>query len=968
MLLLAIAGSSANAADPKPDPKELPRLKPLEPNETLKSFRVREGFKLQLVASEPMVADPMAIAFDAEGRMYVVELHGYPEKRHEALGKVKRLTDVDGDGVFDKVTTFAEGLKWPSAVLCYDGGVFIGCAPDILFMRDHDGDGVAEEKKVVFTGFGAGSPREIAPRLFNSFRWGLDNRIHAASSMNAGIVRRPDQQESEALDLRRHDFSFDPRTLDLRKESGSAQHGLSFNRRGQKFLSRNSNHIMSMVYDWRYAERNKSYSMPHWRVDIAREGPAAKIFRISPDEPWRVLRTRWRVSGEIRGSVEGGGTAFGYFTSATGVTIYRGNAFPTRYLGNAFIGAPANNLVHRKVFEPNTVQPVAMRDKDEQDREFIASTDNWFRPVQFSNAPDGTLYVVDMYRELIEVAHAIPDSIKAHMDIYSGTDRGRIYRVLPDGFEQPAGPGLKKMSNKQLAIMLVHRSGWHQDTASRLLFERNDAGVVPELVQLLETCQGGFSGRIRILYLLRHFGALNAGHLSTAFKDKAAGVREHAVKLAETMDLPELDDQLSALVDDPDARVRFQLALSLGSMKTKARSSALARLAAGESDPWIQAAILSSLAGAEIEVFRELARNAASDSTSFLIELIKLMGASGHGADEVVKLVLDQQQAPTALVYLNALGEGLRRSKTPTQSLGGSGGLERFYSAAKELSVNQREAVENRVIAIETLGQLKYGDVGTRLLGLLSVKEPEPVQLAALDSLDSFSVEDIARELVNRWSIFTPAVRSRAMRMFLRRSAYSMIMLAAVEEGMMTLSDIPTTRHRYLRNHGNKSVRAKSVKVLGSQSKSSRAEVIKRFMPALNRNGRSDAGAKSFASRCVTCHRFKGQGHQLGPDLETTKRWSGEELLTHILDPNRKVDPTQRAYAVETTDGESFLGLVVSETEGSVVLKMPLGQVANIPRDRVRSLKGQGVSIMPEGLELEMSTQEMADLIAYLKE
>jgi putative membrane-bound dehydrogenase-like protein len=969
-VLIASPTGRSLAADPRPDAGELPRLTALSPKDALKSFRVREGFRMQTVAAEPLVADPMAMTFDAQGRMYVVELHGYPEKRLERLGKIKRLTDTDGDGVFDRSTVFAENLGWPSAIICYDGGVFVGCTPDIWFMRDNDGDGEADEKKVVFTGFSPGTPREIAPRLFNSFRWGFDNRIYAASSMNGGIVRRPDQPEKDTIDLRRHDFSFDPRTFDLRKESGTAQHGLTFNRRGHKFTCRNSNHIITMLYDWRYADRNPHYTMPNWKLDIGKEGRSAKIFRISPDEPWRVLRTRWRTDGLIAGSAEGG-KPFGFFTSATGVTVYHGNAFPKDFLGCAFIGAPANNLVHRKVFDHDTVQPLARRASDELNREFIASTDNWFRPVQFANAPDGTLYIADLYRELIEVAHAIPESIKAHLNIYSGTDRGRIYRVVPHGFQQPKSPDFRNATVQQLVATLAHPNGWHRDTASRLLFERNDAQTVPLLNAALEQ-SGEFAGRIRALYLLRHFKSLSQVHLLTAMNDRAPGVREHALKLGEEAlnkgtGNPALWSRFNALVADPDPRVRFQLALSLGESLSPTRIGILAQLALNESDPWIHAAILSSLKTGAVELFQELSANKQPANEAFLRDLIQLIGASKSGVSKAINQIVQDLDTDRALVHTAALGAGLRRSRSSLRAADSGNRLKPVFDRALKLAGGTRQKAPGRIDAVKCLAYARFETVGPTLIGLINISEPEPLQLAALNSLDEFSGASIPLTLIERWSVLTPALRARAMRLFLRRSAFTMILLRAIERGQISSQDIPATRIRYLRSHANQEVRAQAETILGKKTTTPRAQVITQFMTALNRNGRPDDGAKIFTARCATCHRFKGQGHVLGPDLETTRSWSGEELLTHILDPNRKVEPNQRAYAIETKSGESYLGLIASESSGAVALRMPLGITTSIPRANIRSLRSQGVSLMPEGLEFELSAQGMADLIAFLK-
>jgi putative membrane-bound dehydrogenase-like protein len=273
----------------------------------------------------------------------------------------------------------------------------------------------------------------------------LDNRIHGLTAPNGGIVTNLVRKSDKPLNLNNQNFSIDPRTMEMLPENGGGQYGMSFNTRGRKFTCSNSEHLMSWMYDSHYADRNPYYVMPKSLVSIAVDGGAAEVFRISPEEPWRVIRTKWRVSGIASGPVEGGGRASGYFTGATGATIYRGNAFPSEFLDNAFTGDAGGNLVHRKIVYPDDVGVKAKRPADEQNVEFLASKDTWFRPTQFANAPDGTFYVIDIYREIIEHPWSLPEQLKKHMDLNSGNNRGRIYRIVPEKFKQPKPAQLGKM-------------------------------------------------------------------------------------------------------------------------------------------------------------------------------------------------------------------------------------------------------------------------------------------------------------------------------------------------------------------------------------------------------------------------------------------------------------------------------------------------------------------------------------------
>lgn len=440
----------------------------------METFDVEKGFQLDLVAHEPDVMDPIAMAFDEKGRAYVLEMRGYSERRDNSLGRVRLLTDTNGDGKFDHSTVFKDGLKWPTAVLCYKGGVFVGATPDVHYFKDTDGDGVADESKHLFTGFGEGPPRLNMQALFNSFRWGPDNRVWGATAGNGGIVSRVGDKTFEPVPLRGADFSFDPEKLDLRPENGTAQYGMSFDSEGRRFVCTNSRHIIWVAYERHQVNPNPWYRLPAPLVNVPDDGAAAPVYRISPDEPWRIVRTRWRVSGVVKGVVEGGGRVSGYFTSATGVHLYWGDAFGEGFRNNAFIGDVGSNLIHRKLvtFPDGQTQPVATRANPELKTEFIRSKDNWFRPTSFTTGPDGCLYVTDMYRETIEHPWSLPEPIKMHVDLNSGFDRGRIYRARPKDTQVAGAPDLSSLSDEELQELLTHKNDWHQTTARRLLYER----------------------------------------------------------------------------------------------------------------------------------------------------------------------------------------------------------------------------------------------------------------------------------------------------------------------------------------------------------------------------------------------------------------------------------------------------------------------------------------------------------------
>jgi len=982
LFALSASAASVPSAPVELKPGDLPRLAPTEATNALKAFKIKPGFKLQLVASEPLIYSPIALSFDEEGRMFVVEMRDYSELHDLTphLGRIRMLEDTNHDGIYDKATVYADDLPWPTAVFCYGGGVFVGATPDVLYFKDTNGDGKADVRKKIFTGFGVGKDRLNVQALFNSFNWGLDNKIHGQTAGNGGMVVSANNTNGTPIDVRGRDFWFDPRTLEFGTEAGGGQYGMSYDNHGRKFVCSNSDHIQTFMYDSHYADRNPFYNMPPAKVSIAVDGPAAEVFRISPEEAWRVIRTKWRVTGVVPGIIEGGGRSSGYFTGATGLTIYRGNALGEDFVDDAFIGDAGSNLVHRKKVHHNGLELSAERPADEQKVEFLASPDNWFRPVDMFNAPDGALYVIDMYREVIEHPWSLPDSIKKYIDLNSGSDRGRIYRVVPENFKQPKPVHLGKATTKELVATLENSNGWTRDTAARLIYERQDKAAVPLLEKLWATSKSPLT-RMHALHVLDGLNALTANHLIASMGDKNANVREHAIKLAEKL----MNVRESALLQmlyqksfDSDIRVRFQLAFTLGEFFRlgKPRGAfaieALTAIAKKDyEDSWMQVAILSSLSEGAGEMFGKLSGDAklagSKKGQEFLRQLVVLVG--GKNKKEEVAQVLDfiskgNNPAPLTFAMTRALGEGLQRNNG---SLPNTDSVKAIFSSATKLAADETADEPTRIAAVRLLGLSSYGDAGKTLLELLNLKQPQAVQLAAIGALSRFSDPQVGKELIERWNSLTPRLRSEAVSVLLARPERATALLKAIEAGEIRVSVLNSTQTKFLRNHQDKEVHQLAVKVLAAKPASTRQQVIDSFMPALNLKGDAAHGKKIYEQLCISCHRLGGEGFALGPDLVTVKTSGKEKILVNILDPNREVRPEFVSYVVETKSDDTLIGLVANETATSVTLRQAFGKEDVIPRSNIVKMQSQGLSLMPEGLESGLTAQDFADLLGYIE-
>jgi putative membrane-bound dehydrogenase-like protein len=954
---------------------ELPRIPPHEPAEAMATIKTLPGFKVEQAAAEPLVHSPVALSFDEEGRMYVVEMIDYSEQDKEFLGTVRLLEDTDEDGRFDKSTVFADKLSWPTAIACYDGGVFVGAAPDIYYLKDTDGDGRADVRKVVFTGFG----RSNVQGLFNSFQWGLDNRIHGATSSSGGQIVRPDLPGAKLVVVSGRDFAFDPKTLEVAPTSGGAQHGMSFDDWGRKFLSSNSDHIQLVMYEDRYLARNPSLAAPGPRVSIAADGPQAEVYRISPIEPWRIVRTRLRAAGAVPGIVEGGGRAAGYFTGATGVTIYRGDAWPAEYRGQAFVGDVGSNIMHRKVLEPDGVGLIARR-ADEK-REFVASTDIWFRPAQFANAPDGNLYIIDVYREVIEHPASLPPVIKKHLDLTSGRDRGRIYRVVADGYRQRPLPRLGKATTAELVATLGHRNGWDRDAAARLLFERNDREAVKPLEKLAGDALP--EGRMHALYALAGLNALSAPVILSRLSDEDSRVREHAIRLAETLvnESPEIRERLVALADDSNLRVRYQLAFSLGSLPTSSRTGPLTKILKRDGgERWVRLAAFSSLSEGAADVLAALAGDSQFRSSpvgrTVLSELATLIGvqARQHEVLTVLKALddLPDDTKSQATALLVGLSEGLARSGSPLrEQIAARSGkakelLAELLAHARTTAVDEQRPAAERVEAIRTLGLATYAEGRDLLPTLLGTRQPQEVQLAALSVLGRFADPEIAGALIEQWSTFGPKLRAAALEAVFSRGEWLLKFLDAVEKDDIPTSDLEPARVRLLEAHANAAVRDRAKGLAARLKLGRRQDVLEAYKSSLTLAGDASKGKTHFQKVCSVCHRLDNVGTEIGPNLATLQNRGAEAILLNVLDPNREVNPQYVNYILVTTEGKSMTGIISAETANSVTLKRQENATDTVLRANIDELRSTGLSIMPEGLEKQLDQQALADLIAYL--
>lgn len=946
--------------------------------------------------AEPNVVDPVAITFDANGVAFVAECRDYPYGAGpdgKTDSTVVRLEDSDRNGLPDKITAFARGLSYATSVLPWRDGVLVVAPPEVLFLRDTNGDGVADSREVVVSGIHRG----VSDANANSLRYHLDGRIHVANGSNGGKISSP-KRLGESFDIDGNDFAFDPDTgeIALTARTGGG-FGLVFDEWGRWFTTHNINHVQHRFLPLDHALRNPGFPAIAITDNISDHGAMAQIYSIStpatrPNHPEQA----------------------GYFSSAGGMGICLSPEFPSDIRGALFVCDVVANLVHRDVLLPDGPVFKASRAPDETESEFLASTDPAFRPVGLESGPDGAMYLLDMQRDVIEHPDYIPAKVREKLNIRAGDDRGRIYRITPKAGLPAVSPNLQNAASAVLADHLGHPNPWWRLTAQRLLHERKALDQTTKLREMAASDGRPFA-RLHALWTLRAIGALAPKDVARALTDASPGVRENALQIAGWL-LPQETD-LHALViraaQDSDSRVRFQAAQTLGHVGTDLAVGTLRDLYRADSEnEWMRVAVLSSLRPADARLL--LMRYLMEDGFRFaanpgrmriLRELGEMMAVNAATKPDDFAWLLGRVDATLArearIALLEGIEAGLKRSgakvRVPesTKSLlnrlaNGADSRELIdaWRVVRRLNITPGSAFDRalntalhdsanaKLPPAARLGHIRILEFGApasvtnTLASLLAGTEPAEIQAAAFDTLVSVNPATLGEIIVTRWEGLAPAVKAAAGGLMVERKTLHEALLAAVESAKIKVGELnyDLEQRRRLLRQSAPDIRARAGKFWSDEEYSNRRAVVDEWLAKLPAEGDAAKGRVVFEAVCARCHRVGDLGSRVGPELAGSAHRSVEDLLSNILDPNMAMNPLFVAYAAETVDGETETGLLATQTADSVVLLQAAGREVVVPRTKLKSLKSTGMSLMPEGLEAGRTPQEMRDLIAYIQQ
>lgn len=943
----------------------------LSPSESLAKIHVRDGYRVELMASEPLLESPVAIDWDEKGRLWVVEMMDYPlglDGKGKPGGRVRILEDTDGDGRYDKTTLFAEGLSFPTGLLTWRGGVLITAAPEILFLKDSDNDGKADVREVLFSGF-----FEANQQLrVNGLRWGVDNWVYCASGSHHGgygaTTRIKSHRNGKEYAIGSRDFRFHPDTGELDAQSGPSQFGRNPDNWGNWFGVQNSWPLWHYVLQDHYLRRNPYTPAPDPVVQVI--GP-----RNPAVYPASTREKRFHSFNEA-----------GHFTSACAATIYRDEwLFGPGADRHAFTCEPFHNLVQHNIITDDGVSFAHHRAPEESPFDFFASEDRWCRPVMTRTGPDGALWIVDMYRYMIEHPEWLPPEGKADLlpHYRLGEDKGRLYRVIPKGSTHPKAPSLAGLTTKELVGALESSNGWQRDKVQMLLLWRNDPAAAP-LLETLATTSPNATARLHALCTLEGLNQLSPKLIRKSLHDAHPGVRIHALRLAETHETPEIVQDAGLLLADKDKKVRLQLASTLGAWSSIDAGKLLGRLATTDfGDKYIAAAIMSSALPHSLAIVDALVAAGGPALNTFSEPLLNVALSAGQ-RDLIARLlhpILQADASGFSVGQMASFGQfldTLSRRKTswqaflnPSQPDALSQELNRvkaLFASASTRAAKVDGPHSDRIAAATLLSKdaTSRSEGLAQLAAMLQPQVPGESQREAIRGMAGTGDPGVPNLILRAWKALSPQTRLTALDELLGREPWAFALVQQLESGALSSTSLDAARRGRLLRHSSQRVKGAAGKALRNEGSPTRAKQVEAFKPALALQGDAAKGAAVFAKVCVACHVLGGMGNDIGPNLQSVAQHPSEKLLVSIVDPNASIEPGFTSYTAHLANGEEIFGIIAAETANSLIIKQSNGQTRALLRSEIASLQSGEISLMPEGLDAGLTVSDMADLIQFL--
>ncbi|MFM8571973.1 MAG: PVC-type heme-binding CxxCH protein [Pirellula sp.] len=998
----------------------------VDPRDSLRYFELFEHQRIELAAYEPNVIDPVAIRFDDAGNLWVVEMSDYPTNRGpEGLGRIRILIDQDLDGLYETASVFASGLMFPTGLQLHRDGALVTVGGKLRFLRDTDGDLVADSSEEWLQGFAEENPQ----LRVNDPDFGLDGMLYLANGLRSSKISRsassqvqrgndPQINSLEEFSIASSDLRWDW----IRKQgvavAGPSQFGMTWDRYGNRYFCSNRNPCDAVIMEpWQSASSPLAGLAPMTAPVL----PAGERSTVRP------LVSAWTTSNLHSGQ----------FTAACGVLISHSSHLPHASLGNALTCEPTGSLVHRVGL--GRVHGRTLAEEPDRAREWLASRDPWFRPVNLEEGPDGGIYVVDMHRAVIEHPDWVPEELKKRVDERWGDRCGRIYRILSrhapaiDPFWNDLKKNrLSKRSSAELVELLNHPRSWVQQTASRLLFERIAIATREELdsfhKELFARCEKWLSGAHPPVALLRGFALLNATGVDSWFKlletalvdaqhksHRDPAFRGALWRLASQLQLesltlvnagPEIIANasieeaiqcawyLAGIASNPES----QIAKNMMSSSDLLESSAVRSIDLADDANWLMA--ITAVHRKQLDRFvakwfeqstkaladKKMIRSFSTTAWTRLIATVaqpenpnwiaaredwlthaRQLLAEGPGEDEIGRRIVREPQLRLQTAIACGIAKSADRAwlashqdlwEAWSKSLSDLRWSPSIRSELVELLGNAISDAQSKVCA-EAL-RVAIGTVEDPSLRrqLLSAWTQHPEGAVSGESCMDWILGHFDSESPAMRAVMFQAIRSRPDR--LAR------WLDAIESGKLSGKGLDASQVQSLGQITGE-LQPRLAKWLAGRVQSDRQKVVEQYMPCLELQVNMDRGKQLFAQHCAVCHRIDGVGSAIGPDVSDSRTQTSAQLLVSILDPNRVIDNNYYRVTIQMDDGAIHDGVIVEESAGHLALKNQQTPRLVLPKTQIDAIKPTGLSLMPEGIETQLDTQAMADLIGYIK-
>jgi putative membrane-bound dehydrogenase-like protein len=935
--------------------------KALSASEALAALRVPDGYRVELVASDPLIQDPINIAFGMDGRVWLVEMADYPLGTAGG-GRIKWLRDNDLDGTLDEAHVFLDGLSYPTSVMPWRDGVLVIAAPDIIYAEDFNGDGVADRRETLVTGIGEANPQHRA----SGFEIGLDGWLHFGSGDQTRELHS--LRNGQTYEVEGHDVAWQPDTGEIRTTTGETQFVRARDAFGNWFGNSNSYPMYQYVIDQRYLVHASVSGGSKQHLLEPAAAPA-----VHPRS-----RTVDRFNDQF---------ARERFTSACSSIVARvpGIMSPAERAAGTKIGficEPVHNLVARISIDNSRAAMSAVRHPGDGEFDFLTSTDLWSRPVRVVNAPDGTIWVLDMVRRVIEHPQWIPSAWQERLDLRSGAHLGRIYRIFLQDFQPTPLQGFGNTA-ADLLPRLASDNGVIRDLALQAICATELPDLEASVRQIAQTHPSA-SVRVSALGCLQAKGWLNPDDVIAALNGSDGQLVRYALTLAEK--LPSSNQGVATALNTVvqkrhGSQVDLQWVLS-STLLAQFDASAGLKVIADRSpnDVWIGkaltlvigekeslAALNSILAGID-----RYAWDKPHNLDSYRAPLQRLWQRCSHEAQAILrKSRVDELLAREAFLP----GDVLLLAAWAKSNAG----------TAAQFPPQLQQKLQQRLLNPEVLSQERLALaslLGTGILAteadldslevILAEENSSPIKVEAIARSAQLKSNKVPSVLLRHWMHLTSTERNAVCTSLLQAgNEWTSQLVQELEAESIKPRELEPSVVQQLRSLEDKTLRSRVETVLGQPT--ARAPLVARYLQELKLTGESNseaskaAGARLFAEQCSVCHRPKDGTPALGPSIENLGHWTNEQWVTAVIDPNQTVEPKFQQSTILTTSGQVFTGIVVERSSQMLRMATTDGKTQEVPSDEVEELKKSSVSLMPEGIEEKLTPQQLGEIISFLR-